>query len=56
MDRARINEMSAETFERLNRYAPRTRRIEDLTDEELAMIEKARVSPAHAHLDALLED
>lgn len=56
MGRARINEMSAETFERLNRYAPRTRRIEDLTDEELAMIEKARVSPEHAHLDALLED
>jgi hypothetical protein len=40
----------------MSRYAPRARHIEDLTDEELAMIEKARVSPEHNHLDALLDD
>lgn len=54
--RDRLVLMSVETFERMSRYAPRARRIEDLTDEELAMIDKARVSAEHDHLDALLDD
>jgi hypothetical protein len=30
--------------------------IEDLTDQELAMISEARVSAEHNHLNALLDD
>lgn len=48
--------MSAEAFQRMSRYAPRARRIEALTDEELAMISEARVSAEHDHLNTLLDD
>jgi prevent-host-death family protein len=54
--RDRLVLMSAEAFEQMSRYAPRARRIEELTDEELAMVDKARVSSDHSHLDALLDD
>ena len=54
--RDRLVLMSAEAFERISRYAPRARRIEELTDEELAMIDKARVAAEHDHLNALLDD
>jgi hypothetical protein len=40
----------------VTRYAPRARRINELTDEELAMISEARVSAEHDHLNELLDD
>lgn len=54
--RDRLVLVSAEEFERIRRYAPRSRRIEDLTDEELTMISQARVSSEHDHLNVLVED
>lgn len=54
--RDRLVLLSAEEFERMSRYAPRARRIEDLTDEELAMIDQASVAAEHDHLNALLDD
>ncbi len=54
--RDRLVLMSAEEFHRISRHAPRARRIEELTDEELVMISEARVSAEHDHLNALLDD
>lgn len=54
--RDRLVLVSAEEFERISRYAPRARRIEDLTDQEVAMIGEARMSSEHDHLNALLDD
>jgi prevent-host-death family protein len=54
--RDRLVLVSAEEFQRMSRYAPRARRIEELTDDELAMISQARVAPEHDHLNALLDD
>lgn len=54
--RDRLVLISAETFERMSRYTPRARRIDELTDAELAMIDEARVSAEHDHLNALLDD
>lgn len=54
--RDRLVLVSAEEFQRMSRYAPRARRIEELTDEELTMISEARVSAEHDHLNALLDD
>jgi hypothetical protein len=54
--RDRLVLMSAEAFERLSRYAPRTRPVGALTDEELALLERAEVSSEHDHLNALLDD
>ncbi len=54
--RDRLVLLSAEEFERISRYAPRARRIEELTDEELAMIDQSRVAAEHDHLNALLDD
>ncbi len=54
--RDRLVLVSAEEFQRMSRYAPRARRIEELTDEELAMISAARVSAKHNHLNTLLDD
>jgi len=54
--RDRLVLMSAEAFQRMSSYAPRARRIEELTDDELEMISEARVSAEHDHLNALLDD
>ena len=48
--------MSAAEFERISRYAPRARSIEELTEDELAMIAQARVPAEHDHLNSLLDD
>ena len=53
--RDRLVLLSVDEFERMKRYAPRSRLIEELDDEELAMIEGARVAPEHDHLNALLD-
>jgi PHD/YefM family antitoxin component YafN of YafNO toxin-antitoxin module len=54
--RDRLVLVSAQEFERLRRYAPRARRIEELTDGELTAIAEAGMSPEHDHLNALLDD
>jgi PHD/YefM family antitoxin component YafN of YafNO toxin-antitoxin module len=54
--RDRLALVSAEEFQRLARYAPRARSIEELTDGELAMIGEARVPFGHDHLNALLDE
>lgn len=54
--RDRLVLVSAEEFQRMSRYAPRSRSIEELTDDELKMISEARVSAEHDHLNALLDD
>jgi PHD/YefM family antitoxin component YafN of YafNO toxin-antitoxin module len=54
--RDRLVLVSAEEFQRMSRYAPRARRIEELTDDELAIIDEARVSAEYDHLNALLDD
>jgi hypothetical protein len=54
--RDRLVLMSAEAFERLNRYAPRVRYVAELTDEELALLGKSEVPLGHDHLNALLDD
>jgi hypothetical protein len=54
--RDRLVVLSAEDFERMRRYLPRARGIEELTDAELSMIAASRVSPEHDALNALLDD
>jgi prevent-host-death family protein len=54
--RDRLVLMSAEAFERMSRYAPRARYIDELTEQELTMIDEARVSAEHDHLNALFDD
>jgi PHD/YefM family antitoxin component YafN of YafNO toxin-antitoxin module len=54
--RDRLVLVSVEEFERISRYAPRARLIEELTEQELTMIGEARVSVQHDHLNALLDD
>ena len=54
--RDRLVLLSATEFDRMKRYAPRARRIEELTAEELAMIDESRVAAEHDHLNALLDD
>ncbi|MEO8812005.1 MAG: type II toxin-antitoxin system prevent-host-death family antitoxin, partial [Caulobacteraceae bacterium] len=45
--RDRLVLVSAAEFERISRYAPRARFVEELSDRELAMIGEARVSAKH---------
>jgi PHD/YefM family antitoxin component YafN of YafNO toxin-antitoxin module len=54
--RDRLVLVSAEAFQRMSRYAPRARRVEELTEDELDLINEARVSSDHDHLNALLDD
>lgn len=54
--RDRLVLVSAEEFQRISRYAPRSRNIEDLSDEELNLIGKSRMASEHDHLNTLLDD
>jgi PHD/YefM family antitoxin component YafN of YafNO toxin-antitoxin module len=54
--RDRLVLMSAEAFQQMSHYAPRSRRIEELSDDELKLISEARVAAEHDHLNALLDD
>lgn len=53
--RDRLVLVSAAEFERLRRYAPRSRAVEDLTEDEVAMIAKSSVPAEHDHLNSLLD-
>jgi PHD/YefM family antitoxin component YafN of YafNO toxin-antitoxin module len=48
--------LSAEEYARLKRRDRRVVRLEDFTDEEMALIANAEVSAADAHLDVELKD
>ena len=48
--------MSAAPFRRRGRYAPRSRTIDELTDDELSMIAETRMAKEHNHLNALLDE
>jgi prevent-host-death family protein len=54
--RDRLVLMSVEEYERLKRRDRRVVRLEDFTDEEMALIAKADVPAEHAYLDAELKD
>ena len=54
--RDRLVVLSAEEYARLKRRDRRVVRLEDFTDEEMALIAKAEARPEDAHLDAELKD
>jgi prevent-host-death family protein len=54
--RDRLVLLSIEEYERLKRRDRRVVRLEDFTEEEMALIAKADVPAEHAHLDAELKD
>lgn len=54
--RDRLVLMSAGEFERMRRYAPRSRAIEEISDDELALISQARVPAEFDQLNSLLDD
>jgi prevent-host-death family protein len=54
--RDRLVLLSVEECDRLKRRDRRVVRLEDFTDEEMALIAQAEVPAEHAHLDAELKD
>jgi len=54
--RDRLVLLSVEEYERLKRRDRRVVRLEDFTDQEMALIALADVPAEHAHLDAELKD
>jgi hypothetical protein len=48
--------MSVEEYDRLKRRDRRMVRLEDFTDEEMALIARAEVPAEHAYLDDELKD
>jgi PHD/YefM family antitoxin component YafN of YafNO toxin-antitoxin module len=54
--RDRLVMLSAEEYARLKRRDRRVVRLEEFTDEEMALIATAEVPAEHAHLDAELKD
>lgn len=54
--RDRLVILSADEYARLRRRDRRVVRLEDFTDEEMALIAEADIPAEHAHLDAELKD
>jgi PHD/YefM family antitoxin component YafN of YafNO toxin-antitoxin module len=54
--RDRLVELSAEEYARLKRRDRRVVRLEDFTDEEMALIARANGEPKDAHLNEELKD
>jgi prevent-host-death family protein len=54
--RDRLVLLSVEEYERLKRRDRRVVRLEDFTEEEMALIAKADVPAEYAHLDTELKD
>jgi PHD/YefM family antitoxin component YafN of YafNO toxin-antitoxin module len=54
--RDRLVVMSAEEYARLKRRDRRVVRLEDFTEEEMALIARAEVPAEYAHLDDELKD
>lgn len=54
--RDRLVVLSVEDYARLKRRDRRVMRVEDLTEEEVALIASAEVPSAYAHLDDEIKD
>ena len=54
--RDRLVVICADEYARLKRRDRRVVKLEDFTDDEMALIAKAEVPPGHEHLDAELKD
>jgi PHD/YefM family antitoxin component YafN of YafNO toxin-antitoxin module len=54
--RDRLVVLSADEYARLKRRDRRVVRLEDFSDEEMALIARAEANPEDAHLDAELKD
>ncbi len=54
--RDRLVVMSADEYERLRRRDRRVVKLEDFTDDEMALIAQTAVSPEDQHLDDELKD
>jgi len=54
--RDRLVLISVEEYDRLKRRDRRVVRLEDFTDEEMALIAQAEVPAEYSHLDAELKD
>lgn len=54
--RDRLVLMSVAEFERIQPYVTRSRLVEELTDEEIAMVARSEVPAEYDYLDALLDD
>jgi len=54
--RERLVLLSVEEYQRLKRRERRVFTVEDMTDEQIAAIEKAQMPSGHEHLDAELKD
>jgi PHD/YefM family antitoxin component YafN of YafNO toxin-antitoxin module len=54
--RDRLVVLSADEYARLKRRDRRVVRLEEFTDEEMALIAQAEARPEDAHLDAELKD
>jgi len=52
----RLVVLSAAEYERLKRRDRRVVKVEDLTEEEVALIARSEVPAEHAHLDAELKN
>lgn len=55
-DRDRLVVLSAEEYARLKRRDRRVVKLEDFTEDEMALIARAESSPDDAHLDRELKD
>lgn len=51
-----ISEHDYDEYVRLKSLATRALRVEDLSDEVIAALEKVEMDPSHDHLNALMED
>ncbi|MFO1103109.1 MAG: type II toxin-antitoxin system prevent-host-death family antitoxin [Methylocystis sp.] len=54
--RDRLVVISAEEYSRLKRRDRRVVKLEDFTEEEIALIARVEVPPGHEHLDEELKD
>jgi prevent-host-death family protein len=51
-----ISKHDHDEYVRLKSLATRAFRVEDISDEAIAALEKAEMNPVHNHLDALMDD
>jgi len=51
-----ISKHDYDEYVRLKSLAPRAFRVEDLSDEAIAALEKAEMDPRHNHLNALMDE
>jgi prevent-host-death family protein len=54
--RERLVLLSVEEYHRLKRHDRRVFTIDEVSDDQIAALEKSQMSPGHEHLDAELKD